>query len=426
MRHPLRRRTVVSTSLAAAGLLAAAVLATPASAAAVGTAKPAAATAMSGSGCTPTATRLPDLGYSNIASVGGFAGGISGDTIAGWVADSTQHPQPAIWRHGQLELLHPPGSTYGNIFDINARGDILGVSNGGELAWVRTADGAYHVLPNPVPGSPIYARRINVVRQVAGAVGNFGDAARWPSPDAAPKLLPKRATDTEAVGRGINDWGQVVGDVDLNDWTPYPAKWDPNGTLHVLPGVFGPETQGLLFVNNDVGQAAGENWLINKEGTQVLGDVAVRYSPTGVPSSLGTLPGDNGSTAYGISPLLGFVGGDSYTVDVATFEASQRHAFVWPGHGPLLTLPVPGLTYEQSNSQVHGITDSGTALGWAGPAGGVMHPYIWTCAFAQGFVPPAGTASKQAASGSAKIAKGLLRRAGAALEGGGGPQTAHR
>ncbi|HWI01474.1 MAG TPA: hypothetical protein VNT27_14195, partial [Propionibacteriaceae bacterium] len=80
-------------------------------------------------------------------------------------------------------------------------------------------------------------------------------------------------------------------------------------------------------------------------------------------------------------------------------------------------LPVPGLSYQQSESLVHGITDSGTALGWAGPAGGVMHPYVWTCAFAQAFVPSASSQNKQAASGSAKIANARLRPALAALEG---------
>ena len=415
MRHPLRRRTVVGTSLAAVSLLAATVLATSDSAAAAGTAEPAVSTVTSGHGCTPTATRLPDLGYSNRFQIGGIAGGVSGDTIAGWVADSTQHQQPAIWRQGRLELLHPPGSTYVNVLDMNARGDILGVSNGGEFAWVRTADGVYHVLPNPVPGSPIYARRINVLRQVAGAVDNSTDAVRWPGLNTAPTVLPKRPTDLYATARGINDWSTVVGNVG-DDTHAFPASWDRTGNLRVLPGVFGPESQGDLYVVNDVGQAAGENYLMNSDGTLNAG-VAVRYSPSGVPTKLGILPGTNGSTAYGISPLLGFVAGGSRSIDPVTFDESNWHAFLWPGYGPLLTLPVPGLSYQQSESLVHGITDSGTALGWAGPAGGVMHPYVWTCAFAQAFVPSAGSQNKQAASGSAKIANARLRPALAALEG---------
>lgn len=421
--HPLRRRTVVGTPLAAVGLLAATVLATSGSAAAVGTAGQATPTATSGGGCTPTATQLPDLGYSNPDNhIAGFAGGINGDTIAGWVTDSAGQPQPAIWRHGQLGLLHPPGSTSGRVFDINAKGDILGMSGDRELAWLRKADGSYQVLPNPSPGNFFSTRRLNVFDHIAGAVGP--DAARWSALDAAPKILPKRPTDVDAAGLGINDWDQVVGYLDTED-NAYPARWDPDRTLHVLPGVFGPNTAGLLFANNDVGQAAGENWAIDSGGN-LLGDVAVRYSAGGVATNLGTLPGENGATAYGISRFLGYVAGSSYDNYAATDPILSGHAFVWPGHGPLLTLPVPGLSYEQSASQVHGITDGGTALGWAGPVGGVLHPYVWTCAFAQGFVPPAGTASTQAASASANKAKAALRRAGAALEGGGGPQTTHR
>jgi hypothetical protein len=154
--------------------------------------------------------------------------------------------------------------------------------------------------------------------------------------------------------------------------------------------------------------------------------VAVRYSAGGGATNLGTLPGENGATAYGISQLLGYVAGSSYDNYAAGDPILSGHAFVWPGHGPLLTLPVPGLDYQQSASQVHGITDDGTALGWAGPVGGVMHPYVWTCAFAQAFVPPAATPSNQTASGSAKNAKTALRRAVSALEGAGLPRSVHR
>ena len=335
----------------------------------------------SAAGCMPAAIRLPDLGY------GGFAGALTANTSVGWVSDSVRAPQPAMWRRGRLTLLHPPGGTQGRALDINARGDILGASNAGEFAWVRTADGGYHVLPNPAPGSVVYARRINVFGQVAGSVDDFAHAVRWPALDAAPTILPQRPTDLGATGRGLNAWGQVVGDVDDAVHT-YPARWDPDSTLHVLSGVFGPDTQGTVYANNDAGQAAGENYLLDDAGT-VLGDVAVRYSWTGGPTRLGTLPGDNGSTGYGISPLLGFVAGASYTQDPTSYQTLREHAVVWRGRGPLLTLPVPGLSYQQSQSEAHGITDYGTAVGWAGRFGDVLHPFQWNCVFTQGFVPPA-------------------------------------
>jgi len=53
-----------------------------------------------------------------------------------------------------LELVSYPGFRRRRIFDINARGDIVGASDMGVFAWMGTADGAGHVLPKPGTGQP--------------------------------------------------------------------------------------------------------------------------------------------------------------------------------------------------------------------------------------------------------------------------------
>jgi hypothetical protein len=79
MRHFLRRpRPVVGIPFAGAALLVPTALASPASAAGATTAI---ATATSRGGCRPTATQLPDPGYSDpVNHIAGFPGGMNGDT----------------------------------------------------------------------------------------------------------------------------------------------------------------------------------------------------------------------------------------------------------------------------------------------------------------------------------------------------------
>jgi len=119
----------------------------------------------------------------------------------------------------------------------------------------------------------------------------------------------------------------------------------------------------------------------------ILADEATIWSRRGVPAGLGFLPGLNQSTALGLSGS-GYVSGESALWDYAHNIPRAMHAFVWPGHGRLLTLPVPHLSYAHSQSLVHQISDNGTVAGEAGPAHGVMHAYVWGCAFQQAFLPP--------------------------------------
>jgi uncharacterized membrane protein len=351
---------------------------TTASAAAAGSGLPRA-----GGSCKPSVTRLPDLGH------GGEAIAFSGGIVVGDVAEARGFPHPAIWVNGHLHVIRTPAIRFGGAGDINARGQILGqilsrtfnTTNSWELFRGRIT-----ILRN-VPGSRgHYARRINNRGQIAGADGNLAltrtVAVRWDSATAAPVVLAPQPGDKLSFSKGINDRGQVAGDTDEADGTPHSAVWSPSGRIRVFSGAYGPASPGDLFVINNAGTSAGESF--NRAFTAWQATI---WSRRGAPADLGFLPGLNQSAALGLSGS-GFVSGFSGLFDYTNFTFSAMHAFIWPGHGPLLTLPVPHLPYARSQSVVHQIGDNGTVVGKAGPAHGVVHAYVWTCAFQQAFLPP--------------------------------------
>ena len=368
---------------------------------------PAAGRPAAGGSCTPSVTRLPDLGH------GGAAIAFSGGTVVGDVADARGFPHPAIWRNGHLQVIRTPAIRFGGANDINARGQILGSTSSRAFNITNSWElfrGRITILRN-VPGSRgHYARRINNRGQIAGADGNLAltrtVAVRWDSASAAPVPLAPRPGDTFSFSKGINDRAQVAGDTDEADGTPHAAIWSPSGRIRVFSGAYGPGSPSDLFVINDAGTSAGESF-----NAAFTANQATIWSRRGVPAGLGFLPGLNQSKALGLSGS-GFVSGESGLFDYTNFTFSAVHAFVWPGHGPLLTLPVPHLPYARSGSNVHQISDNGTVAGTAGPAHGVWHAYVWACAFQQAFLPPppAARPSRTASTSAARLRPAGLPR----------------
>jgi uncharacterized membrane protein len=356
-------------------------------------AAPAATTARS---CRPTATRLPDVGH------GSGAIAFSGSTVVGSVTDARGRTHPAIWRHGHLQVVRDRRISTGEANDINARGEIIGDADNFTKAW-ELRRGRITILRDVHGSSSIYARRINSRGQIAGAADNLDSAARWSSATAAPVLLAPQRGDKFSFSKGINDHGAVAGDSDAADGTPHPAVWNATGHIHVFAGAFGSGTPGDLFEINNSGESAGESFQVGPQGN-IIANAATIWSRRGVAHDLGYLRGLNQSTAFGLSGS-GHVAGESASFSYAHGTARSLHAFVWPGHGPLLALPVPHLSFARSQSLAHQISDNGTVAGSAGSAHGQLHAYIWTCAFQQAFRPhrrPTGAAvpSQSEASGT--------------------------
>ena len=351
--------------------------------------------------CRPAIIRLPDLGY------GGGATAFNDTTVVGLVFDANGRVHPAIWRRGKLTVLHRNGISIGVALDINARGDIVGTNRQFSQAW-ELRSGTVRLLRHP-PGSSgpgsIFARRINARGQIAGGAAfpsGAADGLRWASASAAPAILRPRPGDAASSAAGINDAGVAAGETDqfvAGQFIPRAATWSSSGHIRVLSGAYGPGTPADLFEINNVGTAGGESYRTDARGNPVSDDATV-WSPAGVPTDLGFLPGTNLSVAFGLSQS-GDAAGLTADFDYANgVPLSQPHGFVWPGHGPLLTLPVPGLSYANSESFLHQITDNGTVAGTAGRVGGPDHPFVWKCAFQQAYLPsaPCATVTRPAAA----------------------------
>ena len=341
---------------------------------------------MASRSCRPAVTRLPDLGH------GGAAVSFSGSTIVGSVNDAHGQDHPAIWRDGRLTVLRTSVISNGEANDINSRGQIVGDANNFTKSW-ELHGGSITILRDVHGSHADFARRINARGQIAGAADNLTRAARWSSAAARPVLLAPQPADKFSFSHGINDAGEVAGDSDAADGTPYAAVWDRAGHIRVFAGAFGPGSPAQLFVINDSGQSVGESFAVT--GGNIVGDEATIWSATGAPRGLGYLPGLNQSTAFGLSGS-GTVTGESSQFDFAHNRMSHGHGFIWPGHGDLLTLPVPHLTYAKSQSNFHKVSDNGTVAGTAGPVHGLMHAFVWTCAFRQAFRPPQTHSSRRA------------------------------
>jgi len=351
--------------------------------------------------CAPAIIRLPDLGY------GGGATAFNGTTVVGLVFDANGRVHPAIWRRGKLTVPHRSGIGISVALDINARGDIVGTNHQFSQAW-ELRHGTVRFLRHP-PGSggpgSIGARRINARGQIAGAAmfpSGAQDAVRWASASAAPVILRPRPGDAASSAAGINDTGVAAGETDQfvgGQFIPHAATWGRSGHIRVLSGAYGPYTPADLFEINNAGMASGESYRTDARDNPVSDDATV-WSPAGVPTDLGFLPGTNLSVAFGLSQsghAAGLTGAVTYP-DFAPL--GPPHGFVWPGHGPLLTLPVPGHSYAHSESFYHQITDNGTVAGTAGPLGGPDRPFVWKCAFQQAYLPsaPGATVTRPAAA----------------------------
>jgi uncharacterized membrane protein len=346
-----------------------------------------------GASCRPTVTTLPDLGY------GGGASAIHGNTVVGFVFDASGAQIPAYWRDGRLTQIG--GFSEGVALDINPSGEIVGNGDSFSAPWALV-HGAVQFLP--ASGGFDYARRINAWGQIAGTIDNY--AVRWDSYSSQPVNLQPAAGDSFSFAKGINDLGQVAGDTDSLDGTQRPAIWNLAGRIRVLASGFGTGAFGDLYAINDLGQSVGESFPSDFSTVR-----ATRWSSAGAPTLIPLLPGTNASQGLELNELGWASGVAIVAFDPATGNDQGHHAFVWFGAGPALTLPVPGYSYADSESDAHYITNDGTAVGSAGPAGGPDAATVWTCVQAQAFVPggSAPTSRHRPAPAPGRVTFGRLR-----------------
>lgn len=329
--------------------------------------------------CKAMVTRLPDLGF------GSEVDAQRGETFVGSVqTDGSGDQLPAIWRDGHLRVLDTfTSSPAAAAADINSRGEVVGAADNSTVGFVYR-DGVIHVLPSS--GSNfIDARRINSRGQIAGTAFDNLYAARWESYTSAPVELLPAAGDAFSVAEGINDGDTVAGHSDDPTGVPHAALWSATGQVRLLKPGFGVGQPGDLFAISNPGEAVGESFLIDSSGN-IVSDQATAWPRGDEPKLIPFLPGTNQSTALEVSDR-GWVVGGAAPVDYVNGVLGPIHALVWFGGRAAETLPVPGLSYGESQSLAHNITAAGTVVGSSGPADGFASATVWTCARALAYIP---------------------------------------
>ena len=293
------------------------------------------------------------------------------------------------WQNGKLiDLGALPGANTSNAAEINARGQIVGLSTTGdidpltdapELRAVLWTDGKILNL-GTLGGNTSFATGINNRGLVVGASANaipdpislfgFGTQTRtfvWENgvmrdigtlggPDAAPFAA-------------LGDRGQVIGNSYINstqnaDNGPFcapnvptqdPFLWEKGSMVDL--GTLGGTCGFAKFINNR-GQVIGQSALLgNRVSHPFLWD-------RGVLTDLGTLGGDNGDVSW--------INDAGQVVGEADLPGSQTHdAFLWE-KGVMTDLGNLGQT-----SFAFAINNKGQVVGHSLANDGTFHAFLW-------------------------------------------------
>jgi uncharacterized membrane protein len=255
---------------------------------------------------------------------------------------------PAIAAKYSINELAPlPGETEAFPRSINVHGDVVGVSSSSAVVW---KNGVPQNLPNLTDAAGARAWGINDSGQISGTGSTAsGDNVPVLWTNGAPASLASTNFPT-GVGRGINNAGQVVGEIGFG---PSPLiLWNGRNGSRILDVPQGT-TPYFADAINDRGQVAGAAF-------SSAGIVAILLdSNDGSATTLSSLGGDY-SKGFGINNA-GQIAGFSTAASSVT-----NHAAVWSGLAPD-DLGVP----LGSTSEAVGINDFGKVVG----SSGSFNPY---------------------------------------------------
>ena len=266
----------------------------------------------------------------------------NGEDICGFGTHLTC--RPFLWQLFHMSALQTLGGNNGQASGINLRGQIAGYAENGA------------VDSSCPPGTT--NNRIDL-----GALWQNG------KPNTKPQALPPLGSDPDSIAFGINDQGQAVGYSGTCTLANHAVVWE-NNTPIPLPDL-GVEGLSLAWAINDQGQIVGE--VLNPEGTT---DTAVLWQ-NGVITNLGTLPGDFGSLASGISSDGKVVVGSTWDSDF-----NWSHAFIYQ-NGVMTDLntllPASSNLYATMGNKINDRGQiSGMATVLTGPDAGNIHAFLAT------------------------------------------------
>lgn len=310
-----------------------------------------------------------------------------------------------------IDLGTLKGGSYSAAFGINDAGVIVGESNSlfGTTVPVRwTAPGVVGGLGS-LGGAGGSARGINAAGHITGwartASGNF-HAFEWTSGGGMSDLrsYEPEEPETNSYGRAINDFGRVVGNVDLaaTYWNaPWPVFYhvftpfspavahDVNnsgwivggnlsmerafvsrsGVLTYLPLLGGSSYKDVALGVNDSGMVVGQ---ANAMPSGYPWRHAFRWSDATGIQDLGVLAGGNESSAEDVNNA-GVIAGWS---DAMLGTDSTRRGFIWrPLMVKVALPPIGGAT--NLRSQAYALNASGWVVGSSQTATGQTHATLW-------------------------------------------------
>jgi probable HAF family extracellular repeat protein len=267
---------------------------------------------------------------------------------------------------------------------INESGQVVG----GRYIWTPGA-GVQDL--GTLGGTSTDAYAINNLGQVAGTSSTAtGErhAFLW-TPGQGMRDLGTLGGGSSSTARGVNDQGQVVGEVTLPPVGPLrPAKhaflWTPGQGMQDL-GTLGSLGSTIAFDINNAGQVVGRAFsadqVVSPPTDPELFSRAFLWAPGQGMRDLGDLGGGH-SIAYAINDA-GQVVGRSWLATVIPEYGIPYRAFLWTSDDGMRNLG--SLETGPSASAGYGINEAGQVVGMtdAGPyflGNGPLQAFLWTAA----------------------------------------------
>ena len=148
-----------------------------------------------------------------------------------------------IWQDGKIRHVVPIEGTDPHLYDINTRGEAVGISFVGpygketEVAWI-VSDGKAQRLK----GENAAAVGINESGVIVGTVGDR--PAVWRTADAAPEMLPGPKGKWLGGATGVDEDGTIVGGFSgIGNQRNLAYVWSPDGTARELAPVAAADGQ---------------------------------------------------------------------------------------------------------------------------------------------------------------------------------------
>lgn len=288
-----------------------------------------------------------------LGELGGTAGAANGINNRGWITGADNLPgdltsMATLWVNGSTI---PLGTLEGGPNSAvawpvkNNNGVIVGIS---ELPEADPTGEFFSCWPFFAAGAPD---------------GRICQGFRWQNGQMT--ALPPFPGGYSSYATEVNNRGQIVGWAEngVHDPTCNPAFqilqfraaiWQPDGTMQELPPLPGDSTSAAVAIN-DLGQVVG----ISGDCGVAVGSVSARHAvfwQNGVPTDLGNIGGDAWNTPTAINnqgTIVGFA-------NTAPGTARNYEAFIWTQAGGMKSLgKLPG----DVRSGAFGINEKGQIVG---------------------------------------------------------------